>query len=59
MDLLDPFEVNHRDRADLYVGIAAGVDLAVLHRAVQAFVQQYVGIGGIGSHSVKVPDFFA
>ena len=44
VDLLDPFEVDDRHHADLQVDVGREVDLIGLHAAVQALVEQQVGV---------------
>ncbi len=44
VDLLDPFEVDHRHHADLQVGVLREVHLVIHHRPVQALVEQQVAI---------------
>ena len=55
MDLLDPFEIDHRDHADLQVGMARDVDLVGDDGAVQPLIEEEVAAAGKASHSVKVP----
>src|SRR5690606_22892355 len=44
VDLLDPFEVDDRHDADLQVDVPREIDLVGLHAAVQALVEQQVGV---------------
>ena len=44
VDLLDPFEVDHRHDTDLEVGMGGNVDLIIRHAAMQALVEQQVGV---------------
>ena len=43
MDFLNPFQVDHRHDTDFYIRVQAGIDLANLYRAVQAFIEQDIG----------------
>ena len=44
MDLLDPFEVDHRHDADLQVGVVGDIDRLGDDGAVQALVEEEVGV---------------
>ena len=43
MQLLDPFEVDDRNNADLEIGMLGNVDLVGHDRAMQAFIEQQIG----------------
>ena len=45
MQLLDPFEIDHRHDADPQIDMRRDVDIAIDHRAVQALVEQEIGVG--------------
>ena len=45
MQLLRPFEIDDRHDADLEVGVAGDIDLVGHDGAVQALIEQQVGIG--------------
>lgn len=45
MDLLDPFEIDHRYDADLEIAVLGHVELARYQRAVQSLVEHEVGAG--------------
>ena len=43
MQLLDPLEIDHRNNADLEIGMLGNVDLVGHDRAMQAFIEQQIG----------------
>ena len=46
MQLLRPFEIDDRHDADLEIGVARDIDVVGHDGAVQALIEQKVGIGG-------------
>ena len=48
VQLLDPFQVDHGGYPDAQVSVARDVDVVGDDRAVQAFVEQHVRVGGQG-----------